>query len=273
MIKVREVQVNSYVTASKLPDADYVINPYIGCPHKCIYCYAEFMKRFTGHMHEEWGDFVDIKICNNRVALDRLEGSSILFGSVTDAYNQYEKKYKITRKILSEFVGFHAKIDILTKSDLVVRDIDLLKKIPDIRVGFSINSLDEEFLRKTEPFASSALRRIRAMQTLRDSGIRTYLFMSPIFPGITKFVDLIEAVDMCSDSFYFENLNLRGAYMPRVFKFIANNYPEHIGLYEKIYNKKDKSYWADLSDDINEYCVRNELDYKLYFYHEQIKKI
>lgn len=272
MIKVNEVRVNNYLTESKLPDADYVINPYVGCPHKCIYCYAEFMKRFTNHVNEAWGDFLDVKFTDTIIKTEKLAGASVLFGSVTDAYNPYEKKYEITRKILREFIGSSVRVEILTKSDLVTRDIDLFKMIPNIRVGISMNSLDDAFCKKTEPFASSASRRIDAMKALHEEGISTYLFMSPIFPGITQFIEIVERVKPYADSFYFENLNLRGGYLPRVLNFIAGNFPNCIELYDKIYKKKDISYWEELSDSINAYCHSEGLNYKLYFYHEKIKK-
>ena len=272
MIKINKIQVNSYLTTSKLPDADYVINPYIGCPHKCIYCYAEFMKRFTDHIDDNWGDFLDIKLCETPIKLDKLTGCSILFGSVTDAYNPFEKKHRITRKILSNFIGSEAKIEILTKSDLIIRDIDLLKKIPNIRIGISMNSLDDTFRKKTEPFASSVPMRIKSLQTLHDAGIDTYLFMSPIFPEITQFVKIIERVQPFVNSFYFENLNLRGSYMPRVLSFISNNFPEHTELFDRIYKKKELAYWEKLAAEINQYCISAKIDYKLYFYHEKIKK-
>lgn len=134
---VKEISATSYVSKSKLPDADYVINPYVGCPHKCIYCYAEFMKRFSGHTREEWGDFLDVKICNKPInGASFLESDTILFGSVTDAYNPLEKKYEISRKLLEQMTGCNARIEILTKSDLVLRDIDILKKFQMLMLGF-----------------------------------------------------------------------------------------------------------------------------------------
>jgi DNA repair photolyase len=272
MIKVNEVQANTYLTVSKLPDADYVINPYIGCPHKCMYCYAEFMRRFTDHVEDQWGDFLDIKLCNTPIKVEKLARASVLFGSVTDAYNLYEKKYKITRKILKEFIDSDVRIEILTKSDLVTRDIDLLKMIPHLRVGISMNSLDDTFRKKIEPFAASVSKRINAMKTLHDEGIKTYLFMSPIFPAITQFTEIIERVKPFTDSFYFENLNLRGGYLSNVLNFIADNFPEHVELFDRIYKKKDMTYWKNLSKTINTYCRTAGLDYKLYFYHEKIKK-
>lgn len=139
-VKVREVEAKSYITESKLPDADFVINPYTGCPHKCIYCYAEFMKRFaTGHDIEDWGDFLDVKKCNVPIKLNKIKkDQEVLIGSVTDPYNPYEYKYEITRSILKQFIGSNVNLQILTKSSLVTRDIDILKQIANVSVGVSM---------------------------------------------------------------------------------------------------------------------------------------
>ena len=92
-----KIIVKDLVTKSNLPASDYVINPYVGCPHGCRYCYACFMKRFTGHS-EEWGSFIDIKQCDKPISQKKLQGKSVFLSSVTDCYNPFEEKYKITRK-------------------------------------------------------------------------------------------------------------------------------------------------------------------------------
>ena len=95
-IVVKEIEVKDYVTKSNLPSSDFVINPYIGCPHGCKYCYARFMKRFTGHQ-EEWGSFLDIKRCSKKININKIKEKSIFLSSVTDCYNPYEEKYELTR--------------------------------------------------------------------------------------------------------------------------------------------------------------------------------
>jgi DNA repair photolyase len=109
------------------------------------------MKRFTNH-DEKRGDFLDIKIYDKEIKLNKLYGKKIVFGTVTDAYNQYERKYKVTRNILKQFIN--TNINILTKSDLIVRDIDIFKQIPGITVGVSLNTLDDNIRKKLEPGAS-----------------------------------------------------------------------------------------------------------------------
>lgn len=90
--KGKKISTKDYLTKSNLPASDYVINPYVGCPHACKYCYASFMKRFIGH-NEKWGDFIDIKECDKPINIKKLSGKSVFISSVTDCYNQFEEKY------------------------------------------------------------------------------------------------------------------------------------------------------------------------------------
>lgn len=271
MIKVQVIHASNLVTKSKLPDADYVCNPYTGCIHKCIYCYAEFMKRFTNHS-EEWGDFLDIKDTKEMKIPKLKEGSTILISSVTDAYNPYEKKYELTRKILSNLVDTTANVEILTKSSLVTRDIDIIKKIKNTKVGLSINTLDDNFRRKTEPYASSIEKRIEALKILKKEKVHNYAFVAPIFPGITNVKELIDELKDHVDFFWFENLNLRAAYKKRVLDFIREYRNDLMPLYEEIYCHNNISYWENLRKEIEEYCEKKNLNYKIYFYHDKIKK-
>lgn len=142
-IKENVIQVKDYLTKSNLPASDYVINPYIGCPHACKYCYACFMKRFTGHA-EKWGTFVDVKECDKPISVKKLQNKSVFLSSVTDCYNCFEEKYQVTRKILAQLADIQCSIGISTKSKLILRDIDLLKKCKDLKVSMSINTLDEK---------------------------------------------------------------------------------------------------------------------------------
>lgn len=145
-VKEKVVAVRDYVTKSNLPASDYAINPYVGCPHACKYCYASFMKRFTGHT-EEWGTFLDVKQCEKRINRKKLERKSVFLSSVTDCYNRFEEKYGVTRKLLEQLTEIDCELGISTKSSLILRDIDLLKKCRNVKVSTSINTLDENFRR------------------------------------------------------------------------------------------------------------------------------
>jgi DNA repair photolyase len=271
MITVKEIEVKTMLTKTRVPAGDYVINPYTGCPHKCLYCYAEFMKRFANHA-EKWGDFLDVKRCARKINTDRLAGKRIVISSVTDAYNPYEKKYRRTRDILRQFVNTQAHISILTKSDLVLRDIDLIKQIPNIQVGVSLNTLDDSIRKKLEPFASSVGKRIGAVQKLHNEGIRTYVFLSPMFPGITDFKAIIAECRAFAGEFWFENLNLRGSFRHTVMRYINEYHPDLRSLYNEIYRLKDSDYWAVMEKEIAAFCRKKRIAFISYFYHEKIRK-
>ncbi len=266
----KEIHVNDYLTKSNLPASDYVINPYVGCPHGCKYCYASFMKRFTGHK-EDWGTFIDIKKCDKEINIKKLENKNVFLSSVTDCYNKFEEKYELTRKILKQLVNANCYLSISTKSKLILRDLDLLKQMKNITVSMSINTLDEDF-RKDMDNASSIQERLNTLKELHKNGIHTVLFMSPIFPYITNFKEIIEVSKEYIDEYWFENLNLRGDYKTRILFYIQDKYPEFINEYNNIYIKGNKQYWKDLSKQIKEYCEDNKVKYINYFYHEELVK-
>lgn len=259
-----------YLTKSNLPASDYVINPYVGCPHACKYCYARFMKRFTGHS-EKWGEFIDIKECSKPINLQRIKGKSIFLSSVTDCYNSYEKKYGITRSILQQLIRADSQITISTKSNLVLRDIDLLQKFHNLKVALSINTLNENF-RADMDYGSSISDRLDALKTLHNAGIYTVLFMSPIFPYITQWKEIIENTKDFISEYWFENLNLRGEYKHPILSYINDNYPDIIEEYKKIYLQKDMTYWIALADSINAYCDNEKIKYINFFYHDILVK-
>ena len=267
---IKEIKVNDYLTKSKLPASDYVINPYVGCPHGCKYCYASFMKRFTGH-NEEWGDFLDIKICEKKINLEKIKNKDVFLSSVTDCYNPFEEKYKVTRKILEQLVDADCFLGIATKSNLILRDVDLLKKMKHVRVSMSINTLNENF-RADMDNASSIEERLATLEKLHKQGIYTILFMSPIFPYITEWQEIIEKSKNFVDEYWLENLNLRGAYKFYIMNYIKNKYAKYYKYYCDIYLNGNNSYWESLSKEIDDYCQKNNIKYVNYFYHSKLVK-
>ena len=253
------------LTKSNLPASDYVINPYIGCPHACKYCYARFMKRFTGHT-EAWGCFIDIKRCDKPINIKKLYHKSVFISSVTDCYNPFEEKYQATRRILEQLKAADCFVTISTKSNLILRDIDLLKQFQNLTAAVSINTLDENF-QKDMDCASSIRERIETLKMLHSQGIHTVLFMSPIFPFITDFKEIIEATKAYVCEYWFENLNLRGEYKQNILLYISEHYPQYLSDYKKIYNGKNLEYWEQLAGDIDQYCQNNHIKYTNYFYH------
>src|SRR5437667_2131794 len=169
-MKVVEIEAKSILVRSKLPDAEYAVNPYTGCVFGCHYCYASFAGRFVGEPIGNWGNYVYAKI--NAVPLFEVElaklrragrAPSILLSSVTDAYQGAEKKYRLTRGILEALARepYPGVVSILTKSPLVLRDVDILRRIPRAEVGLTVTTPDDRLSRFVEarpPRGSSPLR-------------------------------------------------------------------------------------------------------------------
>ncbi|MCL2051010.1 MAG: radical SAM protein [Lachnospiraceae bacterium] len=269
---INKINTKSYLTKSNLPASDFVINPYVGCPHSCKYCYACFMKRFSGHQ-EKWGEFVDIKICGTPLNTKKIIGKTVFMSSVTDCYNYLEEEHQLTRKILEQLVDIDFTLNISTKSKLICRDIDLLKKFKDLKVSISINCTDEGFVSDMEK-ASSVSERIEALRELHEAGIFTVLFISPIFPEITDYREIIKKTKPYVAEYWFENLNLRGSYKKDILSYIETNYPELYPLYCSLYLKttmnSNNNYWPLLEADIEKYCAENKISYKNYFYHDKL---
>lgn len=270
-MKIEFREAKSIITKSSIPSIDYVINPYIGCQHGCIYCYAEFMIRFTNHKGDKWGEFLDIKTFNlNQIKPQKYDGKRILLSSVTDPYLPLEKKYLNTRRILESLIGTSAEISILTKSKLVIRDIDLFKKFKNIEVGISISTLNDNFARIIERAASKPTERLEAIKKIYEAGIKTYTFISPFFPEITNYKAIIEETIDYTDSYMFENLNFRPHNVPRIMRIIKEHYPNLLSKYKEI--QKDRSYWDIIEDEIKNYCEKKKLNYSIEFHHGGFSK-
>ena len=284
---IREIEAKSIITKTDIPVCDYAVNPYVGCTHGCRYCYACFMKRFTNHP-EEWGTFLDVKYWPELKKPEKYAGKELFFGTVTDPYNPQEEIYCRTQKLLNELKGSGVKLTIQTKSDLVLRDLELIKSFPDARVGFSINTLEEGFKNDMDR-AVSIERRLSAMKAFHDAGVRTTCFISPIFPKITEVTDIIDRVKDQCNLIWLENLNLRGSYKGAILQYIREQYPALAPLYEEIYNHGSRTYWEALDSEVRDYAAKSGLPYVRdddsmqrpfdappvivnYFYHEEVKK-
>lgn len=286
-MKIQEIRTKSIINKSNLPIAGFSVNPYVGCPHACRYCYATFMKRFTNHS-EPWGTFLDVKNWPPIPHPEKYQGKTIIIGSVTDAYHPLEERYGRTRLFLEQMRGSGANLIITTKSDLILRDLDLIRAFPDPLVSWSINTLDDAF--RTDMDSAAAIsQRLAAMKVFHDAGIRTTCFISPIFPGITDVFLIIEQVKQQCDYIWLENLNLRGEYKSAVLDYIKTRHPGLISIYEDIYLKKKKHYWEELDNLVAEFAESSGYPYLIaeepfqkrtttkpiiinYFYHEEIRQ-
>jgi len=234
-LKINLIQAKSIFTKSGLPGADWVINPYNGCLFGCMYCYAAQIARWK-HPSEKWGTYLDVKInapellkkelVNLEKRLKTKDFGSVLFSSVTDPYVGMEAKYQITRKcleVLADF-GYEGSIGIQTKSPLVTKDIDILKKLKKVAVGFTVTTLDDAVSRFLEVKAPSVSSRIDALRELHINGVSTYAFVGPILPyfinteqKINELLDKLQEVGV--DEVWFEHINLSPITKARLYQY------------------------------------------------------
>ncbi len=190
----REVLAKTVLTKTRIPGQDYCVNPYVGCEHGCRYCYASFMKRFTGHT-EAWGEFVDVKVNAPEVLrrqLRRARRGSVLVGTVTDPYQPSERRYRVTRGCLEALLERQFPVSVLTRSPLCVRDVELFRRFEDISVGLSITTDRDEVRRLFEPHAPSIASRVEALRALHAGGVSTYVFAGPLLPmDAARFVEMV----------------------------------------------------------------------------------
>ena len=191
-MKVKEIHSKTILSVSKI--YDYVINPYVGCQHACTYCYARFMKKFTGHS-EPWGEFVDVKINAPdllQVEIKRKREGTVWVSGVCDPYQPLEARYRLTRRCLEILTQNCWPVFIQTRSPLVLRDMDILKEAVNMEVGFSITTADDSIRELFEPHAPSITDRLRALEELHNSGIRTYAMIAPLLPGAEALAEYLE---------------------------------------------------------------------------------
>jgi DNA repair photolyase len=180
---VREIQARSILNASKI--YDYTVNPYVGCAHSCSYCYARFMKRFTGHQ-EPWGEFVDAKInAPDLLAREirRKTPGKVWVSGVCDPYQPAEAEYRLTRQCIQMILENCWPLVVQTRSPLVLRDLDILASGEDVEVGLSVTTADDEVRRLFEPKAPPIPGRIDALEQLHRAGVRTFAMIAPLLPG------------------------------------------------------------------------------------------
>jgi DNA repair photolyase len=238
-IKIGEIKARSIITPSRLPDADYVVNPYTGCSFGCAYCYASFMGRFVNEQIADWGSYVYVKsnaveLFKNEIKKLKDKNKSIFLSSVTDPYMGVEATYKLTRGILECLVevDYKGEVGILTKSPLVLRDVDLFKRLKNSEVGMTITTTDDRLSRFLEVGAPTGSKRIEALKELNRQGVRTYAFIGPLLPHFRYKPELLEMLfkDIAATgtkSIYVEHINLKPYIKERLWKVIENE-PEDI---------------------------------------------
>jgi len=254
-MKIAEVYCKNALSKSKIAGMDYALNPYIGCEHGCVYCYADFMRKYTKHK-EEWGEFVDAKINivdRLRQQIKRTKPGTIMIGTVTDAYQPLEEKYQLTRRCLEILADFDFPIHIQTKSDLVLRDIDILKRTKNKEVGFTITCVDPTIEKTFEPKASKLEKRFEALKKLKENEIPVFVFFGPILPFFSDSKESIESLlerlkNIGIEEILLDRMNYLGAKWKKMGMFIERNFPYALSYYKQV--AKDGELYSERLRDV-----------------------
>ena len=262
-MNTKEITSKTILSKSKL-ETKYSINPYRGCANACVYCYAPYVLR----ENRKWGTFTEAKVNAPELLekeLKKNKPGTIFISSVTDPYNSLEEKYKITRRLLEKLQGteFFAKVQ--TKSKLVLRDIDILKKI-NCEVGMTITTFDEKARKIFEPNTSSSQERLDTLKKLNKEGIDTYIFFGPILPMISD-KNLEETVKKFASVnpkyILVDKLNIkRGDHWNKIKLVLEENYPEFVDEWEKILFS-DNDYYQKLKQRLIDLFRKYNLEYDM----------
>jgi len=246
--RLREVKVKSIISPSKL--ANYCLNPYAGCQHGCVYCYARFATRFS-HPREEWGSFVDVKINASQLIekeAARKRPGKVFISSVSDGWQPLEERYYLTRQCLEILLKHNFAIFIQTKSALVQRDFDLLKGCSNVELGVTLTTVEPKVAALFEPKASAPHERIEVLNKANEIGIRTFVFLGPLLPYISDrgrgLEDLLDAVlKINPDYFLVDRLNPHYGIWPTVSATLARYDPELVLPFRKILYDRQVREW------------------------------
>jgi DNA repair photolyase len=226
-VVVREVRCRTLLNRCSIDD--YSFNGYTGCEHGCGYCYARFMQRFHPHA-EEWGQFVDVKVNAAEVLarqLRRLPPGDVFTCSACDGWQPIEEHYGLTRTCCELLLDAGFRLNVLTKSRLVLRDLDLFAG-RNVRVGVTVTTPDERWAKIWEPAASSVADRIEVLRQAKARGLATCVTFGPLLPDISDtdaaLAKLFElAADVNVDRIWTDLLNPR----PRVWASVQGVLRRH----------------------------------------------
>jgi len=271
--KIKEIQAKSIVGSTHVPSADYVINPYTGCQFACMYCFASFMERFVGETNQNWGNYVYVKTNATELMqkdilrhLKKDPHPRIAISTITDPYQGVEKKYRLTRGILKVFAEkkYQGRVSILTKSPMVLDDVEILKQIRHSEVGISITTSDDKLSRFLEVRAPLASTRIRTLRKLNEAGILTYAFVGPFLPHMKLKPELIDKLFLeikkaGTNHVKIEYLNLPKYVRPKLNSKLRDE-PQEI---RKIYSASQlKQYQEEIEPIIRDSLIKHDLKLK-----------
>jgi len=249
LFTVREIASKSVINRVQGMPFSWSINPYRGCRHACVYCYARPTHEYLGMNGAD--DFQEVifakvnapEVVRRELARKSWRGDNVVIGTATDPYQQAESRYEITRGILTAFRDFRNPVSITTKSPMVLRDLDLLAELArhaEVTVHFTVTTLDEALWRKIEPTTAKPHKRLEAMRTLREHGIRSGVFLSPVLPGITDDEEHLEAVvaaaaEHGAQFLFSQALRLGPGISEYYLPWLEREFPELAARYRRLY--------------------------------------
>jgi DNA repair photolyase len=229
---------------------DWSLNPYMGCAHRCTFCYVRaFERRADRPSGERYGASIRVKINVAEVLRRELtrptwsfEGVAI--GAATDPYQPAEGRYRLTRSCLEALAQASNPFAIITRGPMIVRDVDVLAEASqraDVSVAFSVPTLDVDVWRKTEPGTAPPFQRLRALRTLVDAGIRASVGMAPILPGLSdrpeQLADVVRAArDAGACGIWANLLYLKPGTREHFLACLGRDWPELLPEYERLYD-------------------------------------
>lgn len=215
MLTVRQISCKTILNKSEL--ADFTLNCYVGCSHRCLYCYARYMKKFKNRP-EEWGYFLDVKINAPEILSKQIKKikppKEVFMSSVCDGWQPLETKYKLSRTCLKILLESGLEVSILTKSSLILRDLDILQAYKTPSLGMTITTLNKNLQKVLEPYSSESYERVNTLKKVREKGIKSWVFLGPLIPEFTDTQANLEVIfsalnDLNLDQIYIDRLNPR----------------------------------------------------------------
>lgn len=267
----REIQAKSILTKSGI--SDYCVNCYVGCAHGCIYCYARFMKRFTGH-DEPWGKFLDARInAPDLLAREvkRRTPGSVFVSSVCDAYQPAEMRFTLTRECLRILIDAGFTPNILTKSKLVTRDFDIMRGHTNCSVSCTLTTMDEQLRFRIEPGASPTRERIAALEKACSLGISAGAFLGPFMPGLSDTDEALDALvsavaPLPLSKMYCDKLNPKPGVWNEIVPFLRRWDPGLIDRYRRLFFDQEdyRAYCEDLGRRICKIAEEHKISDRLH---------
>jgi DNA repair photolyase len=228
------------------------LNPYMGCVHRCTFCYVRAFERRADRPYDDrYGRSIRVKtnvadVLRRELGRPTWGQETIAIGAATDPYQPAEGRYRLTRSCIEALLAAANPFSIITRGPLIVRDVDVLAEAArraQVSVTFSVPTLDDEVWRRTEPGTAHPRQRLRALKTLVDAGIRASVGMAPILPGLSDRPELLEQVvrearEAGACGVWANLLHLRPGTREHFLTALAEDYPEQLPTYERLYARR-----------------------------------